>query len=142
MNLPLLKLRAQLVERALAFRDKNQTGSFDIEAMEQSRLPTAFTDREQCRPMRRDVICQRAALACGKTMGCHPCRLIEHQQRRILIDDVDVELRRGRRVLRQPTGGTEKFHFRSGGQSLAFLRDSAVAEKIFLPNCMIEFTPR
>src|SRR5919109_1905490 len=97
--------------------------------MGQTWLPSAPTDPRSLGAAAGQKICQRMRMACGKTVSIHACRLVEHEQVRIFINNRHVELRFPNRFPRQPDIAAKKAENVSAGKSLSLLRRPTVHKK-------------
>src|ERR1043166_7946204 len=70
--------------------------------MDQPGLPAAFAYIDSPRALCGNKIRHRVGVLRRKTMGCHPRRLVENQQRRIFVDNGYVKLISARRRFEQP----------------------------------------
>ena len=86
-NFPVVKLPGQLEMRAIVFCHDHEAGRPAIEAMHDAR-PQLTADAAQVVNLVEQGVDERALGVSGGRMHHHPRRFVDHDQVRILIDDV------------------------------------------------------
>jgi hypothetical protein len=83
--------RAQDAMRAVRFGDDQQPGSLLVQAMHHSR-PMGVALRREASSAAQQGVYQSPAPVSGSRVHHHPCRLVDHEQRLVLVNDADRDV--------------------------------------------------